>query len=217
MVDEGRNELFFYEPAIVIRSRRRRRHIRKPRWTTIFIAICVFMFFSGLFLPFDKWLAFTPTLAFKQPWTFVTSVFLHADIMHLFFNMFALFMFGLYLEARVTEKQFLTIFFVAGIMGNIAYWLTDPSGIIPAVGASGAIYGIMGMLAILYPGLIVYIGYVPMPMIFAAVIWFLMEFTGMFTPSNIAHQAHLAGLIIGALYGFYVRKQRRKTIFFWER
>lgn len=214
MADEVR-EFFFYQPMIGRRRRPRRRR-RKPRWTMIFISVCVVVFFLERFLPLEQF-AFTPAIAFNQPWTFITSIFLHADIAHLFFNMFALFMFGLYLETRVTTKQYLFIFFVAGILGNVAYWLTAPLGTIPAVGASGAVYGVMGMLAILYPGLIVYIGYAPMPMIFAAVIWFLMEFTGMFTPSNIAHQAHLAGLVVGALYGLYVRRQRKKLVFFWER
>lgn len=209
-------EFFFYQPAVV-RGRRMRMPIRKPRWTFTFIALCTAIFLFEFFVPIWPWFAFTPVKAFEQPWTFITSIFLHADIMHLFFNMFALFIFGLYLEARTTTKQFLFIFFLAGIFGNIAYWLTAPLGTIPAVGASGAIYGIMGMLATLYPGLIVYVGYVPMPMIFAAVLWFVMEFTGMFVPSNIAHQAHLAGLVIGAAYGLYIRKQRSKFVFFWER
>jgi membrane associated rhomboid family serine protease len=208
-------DFFFYQP-IVMRPRRNVRR-QKARWTMTFIAICVATFFLEAFFPLSELFAFTPSYAFEEPWTFITSIFLHADIMHLFFNMFALFMFGLYLETRVKERQFLSIFFAAGIAGNIAYWLTSPMGMIPAVGASGAIYGIMGMLAVLYPGLIVYVLYMPMPMIFAAVLWFLLEFTGMFTPSNIAHQAHLAGLVLGALYGFYVRKQRNKPVFFWER
>jgi len=216
MADEA-GDFFFYQP-IVVRGRRRRRSRRKPRWTTIFASICVIMFFFDLLFPvWSRWLYFRPAYAHVMPWTWVTSIFMHADIFHLFFNMFALLMFGLYLETRVTPKQYLVIFFAAGLLGNAAYWLSAPSSTIPAVGASGAIYGVMGMLAMLYPGLIVYIAYAPMPMIFAAVIWFLMEFTGMFTPSNIAHQAHLAGLIAGLAYGLYVRKQRKKLVFFWEK
>jgi membrane associated rhomboid family serine protease len=215
MADEA-GDFFFYQP-IVVRGKRRRRSRRKPRWTTIFASICVIMFFFDLVFPVWPWLSFTPAYMYARPWTWVTSIFMHADIFHLFFNMFALLMFGLYLETRVTPRQYLAIFFAAGLLGNAAYWISAPSSTIPAVGASGAIYGVMGMLAMLYPGLIVYIAYAPMPMIFAAVIWFFMEFTGMFTPSNIAHQAHLAGLIAGLTYGLYIRKQRKKLVFFWEK
>ncbi len=216
MADESRG-FFFYQPAVVTRGRRRRRRIKKPRWTFTFIGFCTAIFFFDLIFQIWPAFAFTPALAFSQPWTFITSIFLHAGFDHLFFNMFALFIFGLYLEARVSTKQYLFIFFLAGFFGNVAYYLTAPLGVIPAVGASGAIYGVMGMLAVLYPGLIVYVGYAPMPMIIAAAIWFLMEFTGMFVPSNIAHQAHLAGLIVGAAYGLYVRRQRNKLVFFWEK
>jgi hypothetical protein len=215
MADKSRG-FFFYQPAVV-RGRRRRRRIKKPRWTFTFIGLCTAIFFFDLIFQIWPAFAFTPALAFSRPWTFITSIFLHAGFDHLFFNMFALFIFGLYLEARVSTKQYLFIFFLTGFFGNVAYYLTAPLGVIPAVGASGAIYGVMGMLAVLYPGLVVYIGFAPMPMIFAAAIWFLMEFTGMFVPSNIAHQAHLAGLIVGAAYGLYVRKQRNKTVFFWEK
>lgn len=186
----------------------RRRKLKRPKWTFIFIAVCITAFFLGSLLPI-KQLMFTPVYAFRMPWIFITSIFLHADLSHLFFNMFALFMFGLYLEARVKERQFLAIFFSAGFLGNIAYLLTSPYGTIPAVGASGAIYGIMGMLATLYPSLIVYVGYVPMPMIAAAAIWAMMEFLGMFTPSQIAHQSHLFGLFMGITYGIYLRRKSR--------
>lgn len=208
---------YFGRPVVVVHRRKLRPSISRPKWTTGFIALCVAVFILDAVFHIWPLFAFTPAEAFTMPWTFVTSIFFHADIAHLFFNMFALFMFGLYLESRVTEKQFLLLFFVAGLFGNIAYWLTDPLGTIPAVGASGAIYGIMGMLAVLYPNLIVYVGYAPMPIVFAAALWFILEFTGMFVPSNIAHFSHLAGLVVGVAYGLYLRRERSKPVFFWER
>jgi membrane associated rhomboid family serine protease len=214
MDSDRKREFFFYQPAFFGRRAQRR---SGPRLTVALIAICAVAFVIDWTFSISDYLAFTPAYAFAEPWTFVTSIFMHAGPEHLFFNMFALYMFGIYLEARVQPEQFLFIFFAAGILGNAAYWLTDPLGTIPAVGASGAIYGVMGMLAVLYPGLTVYVGFAPMPMIFAAVLWFVLEFTGMFTPSDIAHSAHLAGLVAGAAYGFYVRRQRSRPVYFWEK
>jgi membrane associated rhomboid family serine protease len=207
---------FFYQPPVVVR-RRNPMHFKKPIWTITFIVICTVVFLIDAALQIWPSFAFTPAYAFSIPWTFVTAIFFHAGIDHLFFNMFALFMFGLYLEPRVSTKQYLLVFFAAGIFGNVAYWLTSPLGTIPAVGASGAIYGIMAMLAVLYPNLVVYIGFAPMPIIFAAALWFIIEFTGVFIPSDIAHQSHLAGLAVGVAYGLYIRKQRNKLVYFWEK
>jgi membrane associated rhomboid family serine protease len=186
-----------------------RRHVT-PKWTFIFIATCVVVFAAEFIVPyFFEQFSFIPSLSYSEPWRFLSSVFLHASVDHLFFNMFALFIFGMYLESVVGRKKFIIIFFLTGIAGNLAYLMISPQGIIPAVGASGAIYGIMGTLAILRPTLIVYVGVIPMPMIVAAVLWTIMEFLGMFVPGNIAHEAHLAGLFLGCLIGFILRKRKR--------
>ncbi len=205
---------FFYQPPIFGNRKKK----NSTKWTVTFISMCVIMFVLSGFIPMADNFAFTPVKILSQPWTFVTSMFLHASLDHLFFNMFALYIFGRYLESRVSEKRFLSIFFLSGILGNLAYYAMSPASYVPAVGASGAIYGIMGALAALYPGLVIYLfGIAPMPMIFAAGLWFVMEFTGMFIPSNIAHEAHLAGLLLGLAYGFYIKKDMNKTVFFWEK
>jgi membrane associated rhomboid family serine protease len=150
--------------------------------------------------------AFTPALILKRPWTLLTSIFLHADTSHLVFNMFALFIFGSYLERIIPPKDFLVLFLLSGVIGNIGYMITafDPS--IPAVGASGGIYGIIGGLATIRPFAIVYINFVPLPMILAAILWGISEFLGLFTPSYIARGAHLFGLLFGIIYGLYIRR-----------
>jgi len=178
----------------------------KPRLTLTFIFISIIAF---LFQPlsFFKYLAFVPAYAFSRPWSFVTSIFLHANFAHLFFNMFALFVFGSYLESRIKKIDFLLLFFLSGISGNFAYLFTDINSSIPAVGASGAIYGILGALAIIYPALIVWVGYIPMPIIFAVVFWIILNFVGLFIPSNIAYQAHLAGIFVGIFYGHKIKKK----------
>ncbi|CAM5188013.1 Rhomboid protease GluP OS=Ureibacillus acetophenoni OX=614649 GN=SAMN05877842_111142 PE=3 SV=1 [Ureibacillus acetophenoni] len=81
-------------------------------------------------------------------WRFVTSTFLHADFFHVLFNMFSLFLFGPKLEKIAGKARFLTIYLLAGIFGNVFTYLTqDP--FYASVGASGAVYGILGEFAAL--------------------------------------------------------------------
>ena len=89
------------------------------------------------------------------PWTLFTAIFLHVGILHLVSNLFFLILFGFILEEQVTKSQWLTTFFITGLIGSISflgfdlagYLLTgtpNPTSIDCAVGASGAVYGIMG-------------------------------------------------------------------------
>jgi len=87
----------------------------------------------------------------------------------------------------------------------------DPS--IPAVGASGAIYGIIGSLAALRPFEIVYVFFAPMPLIVMAFIWAVISFFGIFVPSAIAHAAHLSGLLTGYALGYILKKRRGERRF----
>ena len=158
---------------------------------------------------------FIPSKLKERPWTLITSAFLHADFAHIFYNMFALFFFGTYLEARIGNRKFLLVYFFSAIFGSIAYWIFSPNSNIPALGASAAIFGILGSLAVLYPFLIVWIGFAPMPIIFAAVLWGIISFFGMFVPSQIAYHAHLGGLLAGILIGLILRKRRKRVIRFY--
>jgi len=182
------------------------------KWTFIFIIACVAVFIlqiAGIIT--DNNFAFTPALAFEKPWTFITSMFLHADFVHILINMMVLFFLGVVLESRIGSVHFVILFLLSGIVGSIGYMITAADSTIPAVGASGAIYGVLGVLAVLLPLAMVYIyGIIPMPMIGVAILWGLLDFFGMFTPGNIAHGAHLGGLFIGILYGFYLRTTVKK-------
>lgn len=125
--------------------------------------------------------------------------------------MFALLFFGLYLERMVGRTAFAALFLLSGILGNVGYMLTASSPYIPALGASGAVYGVMGALALLEPFLMVYIyGLVPVPMIVAAFLWGSLDFLGLFNPSGIAHGAHLLGMLVGVTYGLYLRISVRR-------
>jgi len=140
--------------------------------------------------------------ALGEPWMFLTAIFLHADIMHLLYNMFALALFGAILEKIVGGKRFLAIFFISGIVASAAAFFFYPA----SLGASGAIFGILGALAVLQPRMTIWL-YVPMPMFVAIFVWAAIDLTGFFYPSGIANAAHLAGLGAGLIFGFALRKK----------
>lgn len=162
--------------------------------------------------------AFVPAYAFSRPWTFITAIFLHANYLHIFLNLFALVMFGSYFEFRVSKKVYLLIFFLGGILGNVGFLLTATDPTIAGIGASGAIYGVMGALAILVPYDRVFVFGIPMPMIAALFLWTALEVFGVFFPSgNIASIAHVFGLASGVAFGLYLRQRNSKKIrYFFE-
>lgn len=131
-----------------------------------------------------------------QWWRIITSLFLHAGFMHVLFNMFSLFLFGPELEKIAGKMRFLTIYFLAGIFGNMATFVLQ-DGSYASVGASGAIYGIFGAFA----ALVYYtrrtmpqLKQVIMPLIIISVII-------TFLSPNINVAGHLGGLITGFLLG----------------
>lgn len=177
-------------------------------YTLLIAALCTVFFAVQSFIP-----GFTDTFvnsdAIARPWTLVTSIFLHGSFSHLAFNMFALVLFGLILEGNIGSKKFLAVFFVSGIAASIAASLVYSS----SLGASGAIYGIIGALAAIRPKMIVWAYGVPMPMVAAAAFYLLLDLGGMFFPSDVANAAHIAGLLVGAIIGISLRKgnnQERK-------
>lgn len=140
--------------------------------------------------------------ALAEPWMFLTGIFLHADLMHLLYNMFALALFGAILESIVGSRSFLAVFFISGAIASAAAFFFYPA----SLGASGAIFGILGALAILRPRMTVWF-YVPMPMIVAIFVWVAIDLLGFFYPSGVANAAHLAGLAFGMIAGFALRKR----------
>ena len=162
-------------------------------------------------------LAFIPAYLSSRPWTFITAIFLHANLTHLFFNGFALFIFGSYFEARAAKPTFLFVYFLGGILGNIGFVLTSSNPYVAGLGASGAIYGIMGALAILTPRAVVFVMGLPMPMIAALFLWIGLSVFGIIFPlENIAYGAHLFGLLAGIGVALYLRwsyKSRTKSLF----
>jgi hypothetical protein len=138
-----------------------------------------------------------------RPWTLVTSMFLHGDPVHLFYNMFALVIFGLVLEEIVTSRKFWLLYFTGGIAAGAVAAYFYPA----ALGASGAIFSVLGTLAVLRPRMTVFVMYFPMPMAVAAFVWVAIDLVGFIAPSGVANAAHIAGLLFGVAAGFALRRR----------
>ena len=143
---------------------------------------------------------------FTRPWILVTSIFLHGGLSHLLLNGFALALFGSLLEQIIGSKRFLFVFFVSGLFASFFSSFFYDS----ALGASGAIFGVLGTLTVLRPVMTVWVSYMPMPMWVAAIVWALQDIFGIFIPDNIANFAHLGGLVLGLVIGFYFRGEQEK-------
>ncbi len=139
--------------------------------------------------------------AFSEPWRLLTHIFMHASVTHLLSNLFILSLFGTILEARIGSRRFLLVFFLSGLASSAADILFYES----TLGASGAIFGVVGCLAAFRPRTVVLAFGVPMYAIIAAAAWMLLDLAGTFYPGNIAHWSHLFGLAAGAAYGMYLR------------
>ena len=151
-------------------------------------------------------LGLNPDLFWSRPWTLISAMFTHAGIWHFFGNMLVLFFFGRFLTMLVGQNWFLLVYFGGGIIGNILFLLLG-NGI--AVGASGAVYAIAGALVVMMPNLRVYLYFIfPMPLWVVILIFFVLwSIPGVFP--DIAWQAHLGGLVVGLIAGYYFRRSRR--------
>jgi membrane associated rhomboid family serine protease len=176
------------------------------------VALNVLVFFFTIVRPgLVYMLGLTPALVFQQPWTLLTSMFVHASFSHILFNMISLFFLGSFFLRLVGESDFLKLYLVGGLAGGLLYILLGPA-MIPGVGASGAIFAIGGALAIMAPRLPVLVFPLPVPVpLWGAMAFFLL--IGFFV-SGIAWQAHLGGFLLGLVAGLYFKRQRRRPLFY---
>ncbi len=151
-------------------------------------------------------LGLQPASFLDRPWTIVTNLFMHAGLWHILANMLTLYFFGTYLSRLIGESKFLIVYFGGGILGNVLFILLAlPLSV--AVGASGAVFALGGVLTVMRPKLRVFIFPIPVPLpLWTAVIGGFIILS--FMP-YIAWQAHLGGLIVGLIAGYFFRKKER--------
>jgi membrane associated rhomboid family serine protease len=171
-------------------------------WVLRLIVANVAVFFLQQTAPLiNQMFVLVPALGLVRPWSFVTYMFLHGGLGHIFFNMLSLFFFGPRLESRLGGRAFLGLYFASGIMGAVLSIPFTPYA--PIIGASGAVYGVMLGYAMFWPrDQILIWGIVPVEARFLIVAMTALSLFGGFSPSSggIAHFAHLGGFVGGYLF-----------------
>jgi len=139
------------------------------------------------------------------PWQLVTYLFLHGSFFHLFFNMFILWMFGMEIENMWGSKKFLGFYLICGAGAGLIHMFLGPifAHAAPTIGASGAVYGVLLVFAMMYPDRLIFLWFL-FPIKAKYLVGFLIIF-GLFmgisgTADGIAHFAHLGGAFVAFLY-----------------
>ncbi|MCX8172111.1 MAG: rhomboid family intramembrane serine protease [Archaeoglobaceae archaeon] len=183
----------------------------------IILALCLIFFFLSILMPITmvKVFALHPDEILQKPWQLITSIFLHVEFWHFFVNCFVLLFFGAELERFLGDLRYLRIFFGSGIAGNLGYvaYAYSIESFVPALGASGAIFGVMGCLAMIAPSIRIMIFPIPVPIsIRLAILLFafydfgmLMLTTANVFETGVAYIAHLTGLAVGVVMGDRIR------------
>lgn len=195
-------------------------------WTLIILNALVFYweftqeFDERIFIIYGE----TPALVMqgKQLYTLMTSMFIHVDLWHIFGNMLYLFIFGDNVEDRLGHAKFLVLYLVFGIAGGLVHSsITVTSGgyeqFIPAVGASGAISGVLGAYIVFYPrarivSIILSYFFFRLARIPAYIFigfWFILQILYSGGDSSVAYLAHVGGFLAGFIIAILFRATDR--------
>lgn len=176
----------------------------------ILILINVLVFFFTISEGEEKFKYYINEFGFK-PSSFLagnyqiilTSLFLHANIYHLAFNMLALFLLGPSLEKAIDDTRIALVYFLGGMIANLIMlvpFLYSPDTI--GIGASGAISALVGLGTFLCPGkLVIFPSIFPLPFIVAGAIYFIFTAFNLLVPSQIGYPVHMVGLLVGSIFG----------------
>jgi membrane associated rhomboid family serine protease len=162
-----------------------------------------------------------------------TSMFLHGSFLHIAGNMLYLWIFGDNVEDRMGHGRFLVFYLLCGVAAALAQTITAPDSIVPMVGASGAIAGVMGAYFVLYPRsrivtlipLFFFFQVIEVPAIFFLGVWFLMQFLSGVgslgatigrSTGGIAFWAHVAGFVAGITGVALFRRPERQRVEWWH-
>jgi membrane associated rhomboid family serine protease len=147
---------------------------------------------------------FNPGFRPGEPfWKFFTSFLGHSGIEHLTNNLFFIGLFGSVYEKWTSSRVFIYTFLAAALFGNLAAFIFYPSSFI--IGASAGGMGLMAALAVYRPHQIGLGLGVPLPMWAVLISYIFIDLSGLTTVNSVANEAHLMGVLAGALFGFHLR------------
>ncbi len=182
--------------------------LTNPPVALIIIGLCVIIFLLQDRLPAS--LALWPLESGRfQPWQLISYGFLHGSFNHIFFNLFAVWMFGLQIE-RVWGSQRFLLYYVVCLLGAALTQLLVQQlngGMYPTIGASGAVFGLLLAFGVMFPNNRIFLIFLPVPI---KAKWFVLIYAAVEllfgvtdTMPQVAHFAHLGGLIGGAALLWY--------------
>ena len=198
---------------------------RTPNVTLAIIAINVVVFIAWYTLPLqfmvEHFLVSRAHLAAGHYWVLVTSVFSHNMLLHIMINMFVLWSFGGVLEQLLGPGRFLRFYLTAGVVASLSHvvtstWLLGRPADSAALGASGAVAGLLLLFSLTFPRhKILIFGVLPAPAIVAALAFIGIDLWGLFAQADggglpIGHGAHLGGALTGIVYYFMLRGRARR-------
>ncbi len=199
---------------------------KKPFFVPLIIVLNILVavlwhshFVSASFME-DHFLASWSALQEGRYWVLLGSAFSHTAFWHIFLNMFVLQSFGSILEIVLGGRRFVIFYLIAGILGSLGHCLASNyllhSPDLPALGASGAIAGVILVFSLLFPKeKILILGLIPIPAIWGALAFIGMDLWGLLAQWEggglpIGHGAHLGGAATGIVYYFFFLRNFRK-------
>jgi rhomboid family protein len=157
--------------------------------------------------------------------TLLTSMFMHGGWLHILGNMLYLWIFGDNIEDNFGHGKFLVFYLLCGLIAAFAQILTDPGSVIPSLGASGAIAGVLGSYLVMFPRNrvrnLVFLGFlmttVELPAVVVLGFWIVIQFVNQYTSSfevqsgGVAYMAHIGGFVTGVLLCFVFRTKKDRS------
>lgn len=200
--------------------------MRKPLVVSIIIKINIIVFFLWFIFGYEPsfmirhFLVSWEAVSEGRIWTLITSVFSHNMLFHIFINMFVFYGFGMTLEKVFGPYRFLRFYLAAGITGSIGHCLVSTMILgmpeVPALGASGAISGVILLFSLMFPKeKLLILGLIPIPAIWGALMFVALDLWGLIAQSRgstlpIGYGAHLGGALCGMTY--YILFVRKKVV-----